>query len=52
MSKLQEFLRHEGGATAIEYSFIAVVVSIAAIGALMVIGPLVADMLSQSGEAF
>lgn len=47
-----DFLRDTRGATAIEYSLIAVLVSIAAVGALTLIGPAISAMLNSAGDAF
>ena len=38
MAKLLEFLRHEGGATAIEYGLIAAGVAIAIIASVQLVG--------------
>ncbi len=46
------FLRDQSGATAIEYSIIAVLVSIAGIGALAIIGPVVMDMFADAQAPF
>ncbi|WP_323761627.1 Flp family type IVb pilin [Maricaulis sp.] len=46
------FVRDERGATSIEYSLIAVVVSIIFIAALAVIGPAVSDMLDSAAAPF
>jgi pilus assembly protein Flp/PilA len=43
LSQLERFLRDETGATAIEYSLIAALVSIAAIAALTALGGQLAD---------
>ena len=51
MSALARFWREARGATAVEYSFIAVVVSIAAVAALTLIGPAVANMLQRAADA-
>jgi Flp pilus assembly pilin Flp len=42
----------ECGSTAVEYSIIAVIVSIAAVGALAIIGPGVMAMFSDAGAPF
>jgi Flp pilus assembly pilin Flp len=52
MSWLNRFWTDERGSTAIEYSIIAVVVSIVGIGALIIIGPAVAGMFSDAGAPF
>ncbi|WP_373696376.1 Flp family type IVb pilin [Hyphobacterium marinum] len=46
------FLADQSGATSIEYSVIAVLISIGAIGALMLIGPQVLAMFNDAGGAF
>lgn len=52
MTLLTRFLRDQRGATAIEYSIIAVLVSIAGIGALAIIGPAVMDMFTSAQAPF
>lgn len=42
----------ESGATSIEYSIIAVLISIGVIAALILIGPQVVAMLTDAGAAF
>jgi Flp pilus assembly pilin Flp len=46
------FIADERGSTAVEYSIIAVIVSIAAVGALAIIGPSVIGMFSDAGAPF
>jgi pilus assembly protein Flp/PilA len=38
MSLIKQFLRHEGGATAIEYGLIAALIAVVIIGAVTVVG--------------
>ena len=52
MGRLTAFLRDTRGATAIEYSLIAVIISIAGVGALSLIGPAVMAMFADAGSAF
>ena len=55
MTLLGPFIRFAGdqrGATSIEYSLIAVVISIIFIAALTVIGPAVSGMLEQAAAPF
>lgn len=52
MARLSVFLRDERGATAIEYSIIAALISITIIGGLTLIGPAIMGMLEQAGAAF
>ncbi|MFT6461888.1 MAG: pilus assembly protein Flp/PilA [Maricaulis maris] len=49
---VSRFLREQSGATSIEYSLIAVVVSIIFIAALAVIGPAVSDMFDSAAAPF
>lgn len=49
---LKRFWADEFGGTAIEYSVIAVLVSIAGIGALIVIGPAIMAMFTDAGAPF
>lgn len=51
MTLLIRFLRDRRGATAIEYSIIAVLVSIAGIAALMLLGPALVNMFNDAGSA-
>jgi Flp pilus assembly pilin Flp len=46
------FAADESGSTAVEYSIIAVLVSIVAVGALAIIGPSVIAMFSDAGAPF
>jgi Flp pilus assembly pilin Flp len=48
----RRFLKCEFGGTAIEYSLIAVLISIAGVAALMLIGPAVFAMFTDAGGAF
>lgn len=55
MTLFRQFIRladDQRGATSIEYSLIAVVVSIIFIAALAVIGPAVSDMLNSAAAPF
>ena len=52
MSALVRLLRDRRGATAIEYSMIAVIIAIAAVAGLSIIGPAVLAMLNEAGSAF
>lgn len=52
MSWMTKFWSDDHGGTAIEYSVIAVIVSIAGTGALVVIGPAVMAMFNDAGGAF
>jgi pilus assembly protein Flp/PilA len=52
LGRIAAFLRDERGATAIEYSIIAALISIMIIGGLTLIGPAIMDMLDQAGGAF
>ncbi|WP_291845408.1 Flp family type IVb pilin [Maricaulis sp.] len=52
MKLLTRFARDQRGATAIEYSIIAVIISIAGIGALAIIGPAVMDMFASAQAPF
>lgn len=52
MSWMQKFWSDEFGGTAIEYSIVAVIISIAGVGALIVIGPSVAAMFTDAGSPF
>ncbi len=49
---IHRMLRDESGATAIEYALIAVFVSIAMVGALLLIGPQVNAGFESVGEGF
>ena len=49
---LSRFRADDHGGTAIEYSIIAVLISIAGIGALMIIGPRVMQMFTDAGGPF
>ena len=49
---LKQFLADEFGGTAIEYSLVAVIISIAGIGALALIGPAVMQMFTDAGSPF
>jgi Flp pilus assembly pilin Flp len=51
-SFLKRFADDEQGSTAVEYSIIAVLISIVGVGALMIIGPAVSEMFSDAGEPF
>ncbi len=44
---INRFAKDESGATAIEYGLIAALISVVIIGALIKIGPKVADMFSK-----
>ncbi|MDF1768414.1 Flp family type IVb pilin [Maricaulis sp.] len=52
MKLLIRFARDQRGATAIEYAMIAVIISIAGIGALAIIGPAVMDMFANAAAPF
>ncbi|MBO6797414.1 Flp family type IVb pilin [Maricaulis sp.] len=49
---MRKFLACEHGGSAIEYSLIAVLISIAGVAALMLIGPAVMTMFTDAGGAF
>jgi len=46
------FIKDEAGSTAVEYSIIAVIISIAAVGALAIIGPTVMGMFADAAAGF
>ena len=46
------FWANDNGATSIEYALIASIISIAIVGALLQIGPLVEDNFRQAADAF
>jgi len=48
----RKFLDCEHGGTAIEYSLVAVIISIAGVAALALIGPAVMNMFTDAGSAF
>ena len=50
--RLSDFAHDTRGATAIEYSIIAVLISIMIIGGLTLIGPAIMDMLDQASAPF
>ena len=52
MSLLKRFADNEQGSTAVEYSIIAVLVSIIGAGALLVIGPAVMEMFNDAAAPF
>jgi Flp pilus assembly pilin Flp len=52
IKRLPALLRDTRGATAVEYSIIAVIISIAGVGVLVLIGPAVMQMFSDAGSAF
>ncbi|WP_300540549.1 Flp family type IVb pilin [Maricaulis sp.] len=52
IARLALFLRDTRGATAIEYSMIAVVISIAAVAGLAMIGPAVLGMFQDASAPF
>ena len=49
---LDRFSKDEAGSTAVEYSIIAVIISIAAVGALAIIGPTVMGMFADAAAGF
>ena len=49
---LDRFAKDEAGSTAVEYSIIAVIISIAAVGALAIIGPTVMGMFADAAAGF
>ena len=49
---IQRFLRCEHGGSAIEYSLVAAIISIAGVAALALIGPAVMTMFTDAGGAF
>ena len=49
---MRKFLACEHGGTAIEYSLVAVIISIAGVAALALIGPAVMNMFTDAGGAF
>ena len=49
---LNRFSKDEAGSTAVEYSIIAVIISIAAVGALAIIGPTVMGMFADAAAGF
>ncbi|WP_300528315.1 Flp family type IVb pilin [Maricaulis sp.] len=49
---IKSFLADTRGSTAVEYSIIAVIISIAGIGALMIIGPAVMGMFTDAQAPF
>ena len=52
MKLVTRFARDQRGATAIEYSIIAVIISIAGVGALAIIGPAVMEMFASASAPF
>ncbi|MBL4670557.1 MAG: Flp family type IVb pilin [Flavobacteriales bacterium] len=49
---MSRYLKDESGSTAVEYSIIAVLISIIGVGALMIIGPAVMEMFNDAGAPF
>jgi Flp pilus assembly pilin Flp len=52
MEFLKRFSNDEHGGMSVEYSIIAVLVSIVGIGALLIIGPAVSSMFTDAGAPF
>jgi len=51
MKKIIDFLKDEEGATMVEYALLVALISIAAIGTLLLIGPKIDDKFGQVNTA-
>jgi pilus assembly protein Flp/PilA len=51
-SMIGRFLKHESGATAIEYGLIAALIAVVIIVSLILIGPRVASILTNAANGF